>query len=33
MAGLSSESVFRQVAQDFISVIDDPQQVRSALHS
>jgi hypothetical protein len=33
LRGLSSDAVFRKVAGDFISIVDDPDQVRAALHS
>lgn len=33
LTGLSPEAVFRQVAGDDMSIVDDPDQVRSALRS
>jgi hypothetical protein len=29
--GLSPQAVFRRVAGDFMSVVDDPDEIRSAL--
>lgn len=31
LTGLSGEAVFRQVAGDALAVVDDPDQVKSAL--
>ncbi|MGA5209025.1 hypothetical protein [Streptomyces sp. MMS20-AI2-20] len=32
LSGLSGDAVWRQVSKDFVSVIDDDEQIRQALH-
>jgi hypothetical protein len=33
LRGLSPDAVFRKVAGDYLAIVDDPDQVRAAMHS